>query len=131
MLTQQTQQNRANYFVIPLSLYNKKREPTYYKLRDLEDITKIVIEEKIPVKRGDLIRMECASYKSMPHLQYYRNEGLLMWDGNKIIDLQMQPDDYGSVPEVDGCCKGICRTFINNQNNVKFTHTNKQCCVGR
>jgi len=48
------------------------------------------------IKRGDIIR-------AVPF--GYRNDGVQIWDGEKAIELEDDPDDYGTLPrcfEIDG-----------------------------
>lgn len=46
------------------------------------------------LKRGDVIGI-------LNHPGYgYRNDGKLMWDGEKLVDLEFEIDEYGSVPSI-------------------------------
>ena len=50
---------------------------------------KLFIDEKM-IKRGDVLHIGWVSD--------YRNEGKLIWDGEKAVNLDIEDDDYGSVP---------------------------------
>lgn len=43
------------------------------------------------IRRGDIIELTCVSG--------YRNDGLFIWDGEKVMDLENDIDDYGNVPQ--------------------------------
>lgn len=42
------------------------------------------------IKRGDIIEIT--------EVSGFRNDGLAIWDGNKVQELATEPDDYGTVP---------------------------------
>lgn len=43
-----------------------------------------------PIRRGDLVRLE-----SVPE---YRNDGICIFDGRHMLDLGLEPDEYGTLP---------------------------------
>lgn len=43
------------------------------------------------IKRGDIVHLEC--------LGSYRNDGIFIWDGQKMLDLESNQDDYGNLPQ--------------------------------
>ena len=45
-----------------------------------------------PPRLGDLVRFT--------DISRYRNDGVAIWDGEKIIDLETEPDEYGTVPKM-------------------------------
>ena len=56
---------------------------------------KFLFDPKVDgVKRGDLICFTKNGVKS----RGYRNEGVWMWNGEKMVNLCTEVDDYGSVP---------------------------------
>lgn len=60
----------------------------------LPDINELA---KFPAKRGDILEIS--------GLAGYRNHGLLIYDGEKYINLYFEDDDYGSVPPEFKCIK--------------------------
>lgn len=56
----------------------------------LKQLTKYLEEHSIEVKQGDVIELICESG--------YRNTGVFLYDGEKVINLYAEVDDYGSVP---------------------------------
>jgi hypothetical protein len=57
----------------------------------IETITAYVKSKGMKVKRGDTITL-------IEGRSRYRNENVYMWDGTKVIYLDYEVDDYGSVP---------------------------------
>jgi hypothetical protein len=59
---------------------------------DIDALTKYILDKKLcpNIKRGDTIILE--------EKAGYRNNGVYMWDGKKVIRLYTEIDDYGSVP---------------------------------
>ena len=53
-------------------------------------LTKYVKKHRLDISRGDTLILDCVSG--------YRNDGVYLWDGSKVIDLYTDVDDYGSVP---------------------------------
>ena len=60
--------------------------PTY---DEWEDQSADIVLEHTP-NRGDIIHIEEAGS--------YRNEGMYIWNGEKVVPLYYEIDDYGSVP---------------------------------
>lgn len=83
----------ANFYEIGLSeklVKKMKVEETihFQKFLNKIDMTKY----KSILKRGDVIGL-------LNHSSYgYRNDGKVMWDGNFLIELEGDYDDYGHVP---------------------------------
>jgi len=59
-------------------------------IRSDDDIIKYLYDMKYDLTRGDLICYE--------GLNEYRNDGIHIFDGCKIIDLDYDIDDYGALP---------------------------------
>ena len=60
---------------------------------DLDFISNQIILKltELPLLRGDVIHLDW--------LGNYRNDGKLMWDGEKAVSLYYELDDYGTVPK--------------------------------
>jgi len=54
------------------------------------------IKDHPNIKRGDIIRFTKDGIKE----HVYRNDGVWMWDGQKLCKLDTDIDDYGSVPSI-------------------------------
>lgn len=59
---------------------------------ELKEMTKQILDEKISIQWGDFV----ANKQSWGG----RNDGLTMWNGKQVIDLETEPDDYGTLPEI-------------------------------
>jgi len=59
---------------------------------ELDQVTKYLKEHNYNVKYGDLI--ELTEYSG------YRNTGIFIFDGTKVIDLESDYDDYGALPRI-------------------------------
>ena len=57
----------------------------------LDKITNYVIDNVPEIKRGDIVSV-------IPEDERYRNDGLFIWNGEKVIELDFSIDEYGSVP---------------------------------
>lgn len=60
---------------------------------DLDFITNQIIPKlsELPLLRGDVIHLDW--------LGDYRNDGKLIWDGEQVVSLYYELDDYGTVPK--------------------------------
>lgn len=87
--------NKAKMFEIPVEMFSWT-DMEGRDIEEYEDIDKLNqdaldhIKKKFSVRRGDLIHLECESE--------YRNDGKFIFDGNNFIQLDFEPDDYGTVP---------------------------------
>ena len=68
--------------------YDNEENLTEIKNYKLNDSFKDVIKE------GDLIVFN----ESGEEEDRYRNEGVYIWDGKKLMELDSSIDDYGSIP---------------------------------
>lgn len=84
------------WFLIEMSLH----APVHSVIQELNDPSLPAEEElaeglrelrsrSVPLKWGDLVRFSNGDY---------RNDGLVIFDGEKLIDLSPYPDDYGTLP---------------------------------
>lgn len=73
--------NRARVHII-----KKEQLPGTRGLRKINKIVKGFDD----LKRGDIIQLEWLDY---------RNDGTYLYDGSKVINLDDNPDDYGTIPE--------------------------------
>lgn len=100
----------CGYFVVSCKLFDKDyptdpsedpSELVNYDENELRTITAIIKKEKFPIKRGDLVRMECASkYENIGIADnYYRNDGILIYNGNELELLACYKDENGYIPE--------------------------------
>lgn len=91
---------QCNIHKIPvgaIELLNKRNvqefeDDDYLEEEELDAILKYLQENNYDFKYGDLIEL----------LQYsgYRNQGIYIFDGKKIINLEDDPDDYGTLPRI-------------------------------
>ena len=68
------------------------QDPVEPSIQELEETLAYLTSQNIKPEFGDLIEFE----------QYsgYRNDGIAIFDGEKIIDLAHEPDDYGTLPQI-------------------------------
>ena len=68
-------------------------EDEFGDMRDLRLINEKILADikKLPLLRGDVIHFEW--------IGKYRNDGKLMWTGERVVELYSKLDDYGSVPK--------------------------------
>ena len=87
--------NKAKMFEIPDTVFWMDR-----KKYDNEDTSQLdeLNEKVLPyvllnfnIRRGDLIHLES--------MGDYRNDGKYIFDGDKFISLEFEPDDYGNLPK--------------------------------
>lgn len=59
----------------------------------IEKLTEYILENKenLNIQRGDTVSL-------LKQQDKYRNEWTFMWDGEKVIELYSDYDEYGSVP---------------------------------
>jgi hypothetical protein len=58
--------------------------------KELKKALEVLTENKVELKYGDLV--------SNIRVDPYRNDGLSIYDGNALIDLDSEVDDYGALP---------------------------------
>jgi hypothetical protein len=93
--------------------------------QDHFDLALIYLQE---IKQADLVKGDLIVFEA---LSGYRNSGLAIYDGSKIIDLDYEIDDYGALPQsfrviedgipLDYWAKG--EVNIGHNNIVWFNHT--------
>lgn len=74
---------------VRLSAIDGLTKENYSEREYMDEIYNLLVGEF--VRRGDVILLE-------PFLGY-RNDGKLLYDGNQIIDLGREMDEYGNIPE--------------------------------
>lgn len=85
--------NRASVHTISTDYkYYENEENTEYLTEEFNNILKKYLKDNnIVPSFGDFI---------VDEVEYgYRNNGVYMWDGNDIVFLSWDPDDYGCLPE--------------------------------
>jgi len=81
----------SKLFNIELGLNTDDIELSDISGHDLDDINRRALPLLDGIKRGDVVHFE--------EFSDYRNEGKLIFDGEKLIELDTEYDDYGCVPK--------------------------------
>jgi len=84
---------RKNNFIYNSEYLNYRYKNTKYTNKAYKFIFD-PIKDHPNIKRGDLIRFT----KDGIQEHGYRNEGVWIWDGQKLCQLDTNIDDYGSIP---------------------------------
>lgn len=61
-------------------------------IENADIITKYIKDNNISVRRGDII-------DTIDENNRYRNDGKFVWDGEKVLSLEYDVDDYGAIPK--------------------------------
>lgn len=71
---------------------NNNEKPSNYDVEAYEKALAWIttVAKDFSIKRGDIVKLQEDGY---------RNDGVLIWDGEKVRSLQYDIDDYGSVPK--------------------------------
>jgi len=101
---------------------NETEDPNF--IRGTVEGAKLILKLKNPPKVGDLI-----IFKDVPR---YRNDGICIWNGTGVIDLDSEYDDYGNLPQMFRVIEptigkdGSSRTFPINYWHSRFQPTIKK-----
>lgn len=83
---------KCNYFIIPSqAVPANDADDCEITEQQLAAGTLYLQRCNLPVRWGDLVRFEC--------MEDYRNCGVTIFDGTKLIDLIYEPDEYGNLPQ--------------------------------
>lgn len=99
--------NRARFFVLKKESFIKfiGESDIFWDFSPelLEEINKYVSEHKpAELRRGDVVALPSQEIGGTYPSRYgynYRNDGKMIYDGGKLIDLRVVEDDYGMLPE--------------------------------
>lgn len=80
----------AEYKVPGYIVYKEPHDGMDFTEKELNIGLRYLLDNNVELKRGDLISFESA--------ETYRNDGLCIFDGQKIINLQHRTDEYGHLP---------------------------------
>ena len=75
-------QSKATYFTVPESVYDYVNSNNNKEA--LDRINQYIIEQKFPIRRGDLIRAESAGNERDDDTIWYEETGLFIWDNDTV-----------------------------------------------